>query len=363
MGNRTIKNKSENEIDDIVIVFKTISKEKKIITRFIIIFSIIGLLVAFFSQREYTSSVILIPQTSGVKSGGNLSGLAAMAGINLGAGGNEEISPLLYPKIIESVTFKKQLLNTPLYFKDIEKPITYKEYYEEYSSFNFKNFIVSLPGEIISFFKGDEKEDIIVEVDSTIHKVSKDENELLKGIKNQLSINVDNKDGFVELSFTMPEAYPAAQMIKKAQMLLQKAITDFKVQKAKEKLEFIENRFFEQQKKMHESQERLALYRDSNLGLNTSISKTKIEKLQTNFNLIYGVYSELAKQLEAQKIQVKEDTPVFTVVQPVVVAVEPNSSRKKILFLYIIVGVILGISFVLLKKEYVSFRTKIEDIN
>ncbi len=60
------------------------------------------------------------------------------------------------------------------------------------------------------------------------------------------------------------------------------------------------------------------------------------------------MYSELAKQREQANIQVKEDTPIFTIVEPVTVPSEHSKpQRGLILIAFIFLGGFLGIGLVL----------------
>ena len=69
----------------------------------------------------------------------------------------------------------------------------------------------------------------------------------------------------------------------------------------------------------------------------------------------------LAKQLEQGKMQVKKDTPVFTVVQPITVPTKASNSRAKTLIVWTFFGGILGCGIVLgrgywpkLKEQFAS---------
>ena len=73
---------------------------------------IIGLIVAIFSQKEYTASSTMVPQLSKSQSKlGGLSSLAAMAGFNLDMNmETSELSPYVYPQIVQSVPFQLELM-------------------------------------------------------------------------------------------------------------------------------------------------------------------------------------------------------------------------------------------------------------
>lgn len=347
MGDKITYNNAEDEID-LLAFLKIILEGKKTIIRFIFFFGLIGLLVAVFSSEEYTASVTLVPQTNGGKVSGNLGGLAAMAGINLGGGSVEGISPALYPKITQSIPFQKELLEVSLNFKNREGSVLYKDYYIEEAK---KKHISRIKNIIISWFKDTTTSNNTKVDDDAIYSITKEENAFFEQLNKQLFLDINEEDGFVRILFSMPEALPAAQMTKKVQELLQKAITSFKVQKAQEKLLFIKARFLEQEVFLNKAQQKLAFYRDTNRGFKTSVSKTKLEKLEADYNLIYGVYAELAKQLEAQKIQVKEDTPVFTIIKPVSIPVLKSKPKRIIIIsVWLFLGFILSITVVLFKS-------------
>ena len=55
----------------------------------------------------------------------------------------------------------------------------------------------------------------------------------------------------------------------------------------------------------------------------------------------------MAKQLETQRIQVKEDTPVFTIIKPVSVPIERSKpNRPMILIIWTFLGGIIGVGMV-----------------
>lgn len=351
----------EDELD-LSKLFKTILSDKKMIIRFVIVFGCIGSFIAIFSAKQYTASTTLVPQTSQGKTG-SLGGLAALAGINLGTGSTESISPNLYPKITESILFKKELLNTPLTFSGIDKDITYQEYYLEHQKINvlsfMKQYTIGLPGKLLGLFKS--KKVAHQEVVNNIYRVSLEEMNLFQSIERQLALDINTKEGFVQVSFSMPEALPAAQMTQKVKELLQNSVTDFKIQKTKEEFLFIEERYKELKIDFEKKQAALANFRDRNQGLATSRSKSRLERLQSAYNLAFSVYSELAKQLESQKIKLKENTPIFTVVQPVSVPVTKSKPKRVIiLIIWLFLGAFLGIVSVIGKSFYINMKNDID---
>jgi len=69
------------------------------------------------------------------------------------------------------------------------------------------------------------------------------------------------------------------------------------------------------------------------------------------------VYSELAKQLETQRLQVKQDTPLFTVLKPVTTPIQKSGpKRAMILVVYLFLGFVLSLGVVLGKKYLADFK-------
>jgi len=346
------KSSDDDEID-LIQLAKTLWNSRKTIIKITFIFMGIGLFIAIFTPKVYTASTTFVPQTKDSKIGGNLGGLAAMAGINLGSmGGDSGISPELYPQIINSIPFQLEMLQTPLTIEGQTEKVTYTNYYTNISSPGLlgyiKKYTIGLPGLLIKAIKGKPKSvtypaSLIPEIQS----ISKEENELIKQLSDQIGLDVNDKDGYVTISANMPEAMASAELAHKAEELLQQYVIDFKIQKSEDQLEFIKERYLVVEEKFKTIQQKLASQRDSNQYLTTAMAKTSSEILQDEYELVYGVYKELAKQLEAQYIQVTEDTPVFTVLKPVTVPIERSKPKRAlILIIWTFLGGILGVGMV-----------------
>ena len=159
----------------------------------------------------------------------------------------------------------------------------------------------------------------------------------------------------------MPEPLQAAQVVLNAQNILQRKVINHKLKKIEEDLVFIEERYNEKKKEFEQAQENLAKYRDANKNVNTATALTELERLESEFELAFSVYSELAKQVETQKIQVKENTPVFAVLQNAVVPLEKsNTSKIMTLVIWSFLGLFLGIALIFGKTFIANTKEKWE---
>jgi len=351
----THNNSFENQEDsiDIIALLQSIWTGKKLILKTVLVFMILGLFIAVFSQNEYTASITIVPQSSSEKPGGSLGGIAALAGINLGSVGQQSsISPTLYPQILTNISFQKELLETLITIEGQDNKITYKEYYTNVYSpsvlSSIKKYTIGLPGVLIGLLKSDEISKEESKNNDSLPQITEDDKKLIELLLEQLSMEVNDKDGYIGLSTTMPEARAAAELTQKAQELLEQYVIDFKIEKSSSELDFIKNRYQEKEQEFQKIQQKLAVYTDRNQNVNSARAKMELMLLQSEYDLAYGVYSELAKQLETQELKVKEDTPIFTILQPVFVPLEKTGPKRSlILIIYTFLGFVLSIGYLL----------------
>lgn len=345
----------EEETIDLVAILQKLWAKRKFILIVTGVAMALGLFVALLTPNQYTASCTLVPQTTEKRAGGSLSGLAAMAGISLGdIGSGEVLSPNVYPNIIKNVSFQKELLYAQYTFEGIPQSISYydfatdKQYQKFYLLGAIKKYTIGLPGVIIGAIRGEPEESEGSGVGDTIPRLTYKEQKVLEDLYESFSLNLNEKQGYLQLSTTLREPRLAAQITLKAQQLLQQYLTEFKLQKVRANLEFVESSYQEARANFEAKQEELARFRDANVNLTSAMARTREEKLQSEYTLLLGVYTELAKQKEQAKIAVTETTPILTVIEPVVVPVEKSGpSRARMLIIYTFFGLIVGVGWVL----------------
>lgn len=346
---------------DLLELARKLWDNRRFILKLTAIFAAIGLFVAIFSAKEYTSSVTMVPQISDGKSkAGGLAGLAAMAGVNLGdMGGGDVLSPKIYPMIMQSVLFQKDLMQTKVKFDNLPNEITLYDYYtkEDYQPFNLfasiRKYTIGLPGVIIKAVKGEDREKGVGSRESNgkYLKMSTKENRVGKILSSQVSLAINEKEGTLMLTANMPEALASTQVVEATRLLLQKYITEFKIDKVKQNMEFIAERYTEAKRNFELKQQQLASFRDANRNVISAMTQAQGERLNGEYSLYYGVYSELAKQLEQAKIKVKETQPILTVIEPAVVPNQKSKpNRPLILLAFVFIGGFGAAGWILVKS-------------
>jgi uncharacterized protein involved in exopolysaccharide biosynthesis len=351
---------SDDEID-LIELLKKVWDGRKMILRTLIIFTLAGLAIAILSPKQFTASTTLVPQTSNGSSNlGGLSSLASMAGFNLNMSqGTTELSPQVYPQIIQSAPFQLEIMNSLFHFEEVAQPVTLLSYYTDYYNPGFlskvKKYTIGLPGVILKALRGEQKKTTTTfqAADATL-KLSPEQEDVRKILDKNLVLDVNDKEGVVNLSASFHEPELAAQVTQKAKELLQQYITDFRVEKAEAQLEFIRERYNEKKKEFEQAQVQLADFRDRNKNVISAMARTEEERLQNEYQLAFNVYSELAQQLEQARIKVKEETPVFSIIKPVMVPLEKaKPNRPLILMVWIFLGLAAGIGWIF-AKEYLG---------
>ena len=349
---------------DLIALAKKIWAGRKTILITIVVGMVLGVAVALLTPKEYSVSTIMIPQVGNKSSAGGLSSLAALAGIDLSsATSSSDISPLIYPQIIGSTPFKLELMNTKFNFKALPQPVSLFDYYNEYQKTSviaaIKKYTIGLPGLIMKALKGNKKDSIGIKDKSSLILMSKDQNEICKLLDELIVLDVDTKQGYLTLTVNMGDPLVAAQVAQKAQEFLQREIIRFKVQKAQADLDFIQERYDEIKAKAEGYQVGIAKKNDQYKNLVSTVPQVQTTRLQTQYGIASSVFQEVAKQLEQAKIQVKRDTPVFTIIQPVTVPLEsakPNKPLTVIIFIFL--GGIVGIGLVFGKHFLSELKEK-----
>ena len=320
---------------DLIELLKTAWNGRKQIIIISFVFVLVGVAAALLSPVVYSSSTTFINSQTESSSSSGLSGVASLVGINLGGmSSGSEIPATMYPQIAEGVQFKRDLLNSHV---DEKAQITLESFLADYYAV----------------------EKSVTENSNRLF-VSKYEDQLFSVINDVISISVNQKDGFVTISAVMPDSEYAANTCINAREILQETVINNKIKSAKQKLEYSEQQLASKRIEFEEIQNKLAYFNDSNLNLVTSSVINEREKLEAEFQIINAVMIELSKQVEQRKLQVSEDTPVFSIVKEASMPVKRSSpKRTQMVLIFGFIGLIASISYTLAKSPVAQILKEI----
>ena len=346
-------NDNTDEID-LVELLKKVYSERVLIFKISFLTALIGVIYALAQPNEFTSSTTFIPQlSSGVKTGGSsLSGLASLAGINIGGmESSSEFPPTLYPQVVNGIPFKLDLLSSNV--NSNGNQILVKDYFTDKNSFNvfglLKEYTIGLPSKLLGVFKSKEKE--AVNLESKIYSVSEEDEKLFEILSHDLNLSINEKEGFITISFTDSDKNIAAQITQIAQNLLQKKIIEFKNKSSKEMLDFAVKQYSENKESFEKLQDERAVFVDKNINISSSLFQNKLSRIESELTISQSIVQQLASQVEQAKLQVNKDTPVFTTIKPVTIPFERSAPKRSLMvIIFAFLGFVLSCGYVLVKE-------------
>ena len=351
---------NEDEIDLIALI-KKIWQNRIFLFKFLTAFIILGLSVAILSPVQYTASSSFIP-TSGSKSkGGSLGGLASLAGINLDlSDSGDEIPVALYPNILKSAPYKLSLLNS--YVRVKNDSMTVKDYFKNKATpvlSYIKKYTIGLPGLVLGALKNDKtllNEQILLQIDAETQSY-------FEILDTYLVITVNEKEGFIEISFSDSDPFIAAQITNSAQSLLQHKIISQRTEFSMAQYKYTFHQYELKKQEFRTIQKEVAVFKDRNSAIGNAQFQTKLQQLEAEYSIINSVYTELAKNLEQTKLQINKDTPIFSVLNPVIVPYEKSAPKRLLLIvIYSFLGLVIGIGYILIKEPLGLIKKEITTI-
>ena len=339
----------EIEIDLMDILRKIIGIRKKIY-KAAGIGLIIGIIIAISIPKQYTVEVTLSPEMGSTK-GGGLSGLAASF---LGSGatmsdGTDALNASLSADIVSSTPFLLELSVMEIPASE-NKKMTLNTYLDEESS-PWWSYIIGLPSMVIggvkSLFIKEDEETISDRGNQGTIELSKKESQKIETLKKMIIASVDKKTSMTTVAVTLQNPKVAAVVADSVVGKLQEYIINYRTSKAKEDCIYLERLFKERQQEYYVAQKRYADYMDSHDNIILQSVRAEQERLQNDMSLAYQVYSQVASQLQVARAKVQEEKPVFAVVEPAVVPLNPSGTSKKI---YVLAFIFLSVCIVIFWK-------------
>ena len=352
----------EIEIDLMDLLRKVIGVRKKIY-KAAGIGLIIGVIVAISIPKQYTVEVTLSPEMGNDKAGG-LSGLAASflgSGVTMGDG-TDALNASLSADIVSSTPFLLELsaMEIPVTKNEV---MTLNTYLDEETS-PWWSYVIGFPGMVIGGVKSlFTEEDEIASFDKTSQgaiELSKQDSRKIATLKKVITASVDKKTSMTSVTATFQDPKIAAVVADSVVKKLQEYIIDYRTFKAKEDCIYLEKLFKERQQEYYIAQKKYADYLDSHDNLILQSVRAEQERLQNDMSLAYQVYSQVASQLQVARAKVQEEKPVFAVVEPAVVPLEPSGTSKKI---YVLAFVFLAVCIVIFWNLFgIDFLNKFKEV-
>lgn len=354
----------------------------KIITFTFIFFILLAYLDYFFSPVEYKSeATVLLEKESGTDNA-NASAIAGLLGGSVGSSSEGgAVSPDMYAKIVSSQAFLNALVATKIPAdQNGNDSITVEQYFANGAPLDFSQKVRKLPTYLKNIFNKPAVPELPVVlplpkfVDTTqvvqnqigsgmffsnkvppIVQLEGSRNNVISIMKPRIKVLVDGKS--VTVSVKMPDSFMAAVVNK---MLLQQLInyvTAYNTVKERANVAFLERSFAESKNNYISKQQRLAGVKDNSLGVIFESAQTRQEVMANELTIAFNIYNQNAVQLEAAKIELKKETPLFTVLEPIGLPspqVEPvllTTIMKYLIYAFVLTFLFIGYGILKPKRK------------
>lgn len=316
---------------------------------------VLGILIALGTPKQYTVSITLSPEMGSSKSG---SGLASMAtfflGGSIGSDSPDALNATLTPDIVASTPFLLELFDARVVSQDKQIDTTFTAYLDEQKS-SWMGYVLKAPGMAISGIKSlfSEKKEKTATIQKGAIELNEKDAAKLGSLRQAITVEADKKTAITTLSVTLQDPKVTATIADSVVSKLQQYITAYRTSKAKEDCQYLEKLYKERQQEYYDAQQRYARYVDANSNVVFQSTLAERERLQNDMNLAYQVYSQVAQQLQVARAKVQEEKPVFAVVEPAVVPLNPSGTSRKVIVLgFLFLAVAFTGAWELLGKKY-----------
>lgn len=341
-----------------------------------------------FGPTEYTSTSSLIQESEGASVGDfGSSFLSSLTGLNISSNNSANMSavatgraPLpvtLYPRIVASTDFQKELIYTELEFSTLDSTLTLFDYFHDYKEPAFRDKVYTLAGNMTiylpltvlqwtkSFLSGakdaifslwrDETianpEDTEVQIveDDRLQSVSSEEKAVMDWLI--LKINLASSDGVMEITTNLPDPKAAALVNAKLVEYIQEYIKDYRIKKAQQNLEDTLERYKLAKERYEEAQFELAEYQDENINISSNRASIEEERLRNEANLRYNIYNSVAQEVEQARMVLQQQVPVFNPLEKPNVPQAPSTGTSPLLLVFAgLLGLFGGIGWVIIRN-------------
>ncbi len=311
------------------------------------IFIVFGLISALTMTRKYTTTVTLVPELGKSASASSLSSITSMLALggNISGTSADAYNVTVYPEVVASTPFVTRLFD--IHVSDPENEIdTTLIGYLTRETFSISGLVVK---PIMSLFANDSIE-TTNKVD--IFRLTEKQAQIVEYLNKAIIADVDKKTGETTITVTMDNPVIAATVADTVCSYLREYITEYRTKKAREDLANYQRIADESHQKYLQASRAYAYYQDHNRGLILNAAISEGTRLSNELNIASQVYSQMKLQAEAARGKLIDEKPVFAIIQPASVPLQPDNSRKKVLLIWTFVGFALSCAWVLYGKDY-----------
>jgi len=336
----------------------------RIVVGFAIVFLIASFIISLYPRPEsYTSTSVVIPDGGAPPKQSVGSELEDLIQQQVQSSGDLGVES--FPGIIENYPFLLNLIDEKILSEKYGGYIELGEYVSKMnqpsSLDNLIGKVRGLPDRFLGLFKPDEDPSAGPIVTNnmpidTLKVVTLRQLGLMSLLSEQIKVEGNNS---ITIETEMPEAKVSTRLNSLVFEKLVEEVTRIKTAKQQRDLSLIGDQLDTAKTNFEISQNNLAKFRDTNKGNNSAAAQTELERLTTEYNLYFTLYSSLATEYELAKIELIQNIPFYDVIEPAYVPLLPNNAGGvsiSALIKSVLIGIALGIVFIVIYSGLLILR-------
>lgn len=174
-------------------------------------------------------------------------------------------------------------------------------------------------------------------------------------LKKAIATRFDQRSGLFQISVTHESPVIATGIANLLALELRRFNTDVRTTRARDAVGFVADRLQESKQSLTVSENELAAFKSANARIGNApellLRQSRLER-EVHFN--ENIYALLSRQYELAQIQAKNETPVFTIMDPAMEPTRPHRMPRVLTGL--IAGLVTGLVFLLGKSGLAALR-------
>lgn len=334
------KEKRKTDEIDFLGILNKVWNGRRLILGNMLLGLILGFLISISLPKKYRSQVKIVPEDSKEIKNNRINTLASLMGLNTDGMVNTDVSPDLYPVIIESVPYLIDLAGLEVTPEGKDKMSLY-EYLVLHQKKSWWHYIVELPQTIVDLFS--QEKHIVLDSVWDIYKLTSVQKAYVNSMVNNIFVETEKGTGVITVRVEMEDPRVVAVVANTMVSKLRDYIINYREQKVRDEVNIVERMFMEAKSSYENTQERINNYRGNN-------DKNLLGK-QMDADLSFSLYNMLAQQYEMSKLKVLEKLPVFSVIEPAMEPLTPSSPHKVLIMVITLLLGMLGSAVWLLIRD------------
>ena len=327
---------------DIFTIAERVWKRKRLFLLVSLISAIIAVILILPSPRYYHCSVVLAPESSSGNEG-TLGSVASMIGVKLNNGMTADaISPELYPQVLSSNNFIKNLIDINVRNQDGTIQTTYYDYIQKHQK---SHPIMAAFGAMIDLFKKKETDKLGKPEKLSLFNMTKEQGDVFNAITGKINCDYNIKTGLITIVVQDQDPLICATIADSVRTKLQDFIIDYRTNKARVDLKYYTKLTAEAKLSYEKARQSYGSYADRNTDVVLQSYRLKENDLENDMQLKFNTYLSLQTQLQNAQAKLQERTPAFTVIKGATVPRMPAGPKRTLFVLTIIFIAFIGTIF------------------